>query len=413
VKSVAMVTTVFPTIASFIEDDVHRLAARGVRVRVFTLRGIGRQYQPRHAPLVALTESVGSPLDLRAWGALFAWLLRRPGTLLGESARILWASRGSLYALLGHLLWLPAACRVAQFVEREGLERVHGVWAHFPGSVAYLAARLTDRPYSLAGHAGSDLHRTRAFLAQKVRAADFVATCVRGNAEMLCELAGPGARVEWIAHGVDLARFDGSGRAPDPDPVLITVGRLALAKGFDDAIRALALLRSRGRMASLWLVGDGPERAALEALARDRGVADRVRFLGVLNHEQLLPLYRRAWLLLAPSRVLANGRRDGIPNVIVEAMAMGLPCVGTRAGGIEEAIVPGETGALAEPGDPASLAEAIESLLADPKALERLGRGARQRALERFDAARSFERFFALFEGREAEPPAMAAGAGR
>ena len=412
-KSVAIVTTVFPTLASFIEDDVHRLVARGVRVRVFTLRGVGRQYQPRHAPLVALTESVGSPLELRAWGALLVWLLRRPGTLLGESARILWASRGSPYALAGHLLWLPAACRVALLVEREGLERVHGAWAHFPGSVAYLAARLTGRPFSLSAHAGSDLYRTRAFLAEKVRAADFVMTCVRGNAEMLRDLAGPGARVEWIPHGVDLARFDGSGRAPDPDPVLITVGRLAPAKGFDDAIRALALLRARGRAATLWMVGDGPERAALEALARDRGVADRVRFLGVLGHEDLLPLYRRAWLLLAPSRVLANGRRDGIPNVIVEAMAMGMPCVGTRAGGIEEAIVPGETGALSGQGDPASLAEAIESLLADPEALLRLGRAARQRALERFDAARSFERTFALFEERRADPSAVAPGAGR
>ena len=412
-KSVAIVTTVFPTLASFIEDDVHRLVARGVRVRVFTLRGVGRQYQPRHAPLAALTESVGSPLDLRAWGALLVWLLRRPGTLLGESARILWASRGSSYALAGHLLWLPAACRVALLVEREGLERVHGAWAHFPGSVAYLAARLTGRPFSLSAHAGADLYRTRAFLAEKVRAADFVATCVRGNAEMLRELAGPGTRVEWIAHGVDLARFDGSGRAPDPDPVLITVGRLAPAKGFDDAIRALALLRSRGREATLWLVGDGPERAALEALARERGVADRVRFFGALNHEELLPLYRRAWLLLAPSRVLANGRRDGIPNVIVEAMAMGMACVGTRAGGIEEAIVPGETGALAEPGDPASLAEAIESVLADPEAPARLGRAARRRALERFDAARSFERFIALFEGRGVDPSTVPPGAGR
>ncbi len=412
-KSVAFVTTTFPTLASFIEDDVHRLTARGVRVRVYALRGVGRQYQPRHAPLVALTESVGSPLDLRAWGAMLVWLLRRPGTLVGETARILWASRGSPYALAGHLLWLPAACRVALLVEREGLERVHGAWAHFPGSAAYLAARLTGRPFSLSAHAGADLYRTRAFLAEKVRAADFVATCVRGNAELLRELAGPGARVEWVAHGVDLARFDGSGRAPDPDPVLITVGRLSPPKGFDDAIRALALLRSRGREATLWLVGDGPERVALEALARETGVADRVRFLGALSHEELLPLYRRAWLLLAPSRVLANGRRDGIPNVIVEAMAMGMPCVGTRAGGIEEAIVPGGTGALAEPGDPASLADAVESVLADPEALARLGRAARQRALERFDAARSFERFFALFEGHEADPPAVAPGAGR
>jgi glycosyltransferase involved in cell wall biosynthesis len=413
VRSVAYVTTVFPTIASFLEDEVHRLTARGVKVRVFALRGVGRQYQPRHAPLVPLVVPVGSPLDPRGWGDVLAWLARRPGTLLGVTARVLWASRRSPYALVGHLLWLPSACRVASLVEREDLERVHGAWAHFPGSVAYLAARLTRRPFSLAGHAGSDLYRSQAFLAEKVRAADFTATCVRGNAEMLRALAGPGARVEWIHHGVDLARFDGAGRAPEAAPALMTVGRLDPGKGFDLAVRALSLLRARGRDATLWLVGDGPARESLEALAREQGVADRVRFWGVLGHEQLLPLYRRAWLLLAPSRVLANGRRDGIPNVIVEAMAMGLPCVGTRAGGIEEAIVPGETGALAEPGDPEALAAEIERLLAEPGTLPRLGRAARQRALERFDSARSFERLLALFEGRPAEPGSAAPGAGR
>jgi glycosyltransferase involved in cell wall biosynthesis len=121
---------------------------------------------------------------------------------------------------------------------------------------------------------------------------------------------------------------------------------------------------------------------------------------GALTHRDLLPLYRSAWLLVSPSVVLSNGRRDGIPNVIVEAMAMGLPAVGTRAAGLEEAIVPGETGALAEPNDAASLAEAIESLLRQPAALDRMGARARERALGTFDMRSNFERMFALFSGR-------------
>jgi glycosyltransferase involved in cell wall biosynthesis len=412
--SVAYVTTTFPTFASFLEDEVHRLLARGVRVRVFALRGVGERFQPRHAPLVGLTTTVGTLPDPHAWGALLVWLVRRPGLLLGETARILWASRHSAYALAGHLLWLPAACRVARLVESEDLARVHGAWAHFPGTVAYLAARLTGRPFSLAAHAGADLYRTQAFLAEKVRAADFVATCVRGNASMLRTLAGPQARVHWIVHGVDLTRFDGAGRAPEPRATLLTVGRLSPAKGFDDAVRALGLLHQAGLRPALWIVGDGPERGALEALARAQRVSEAVQFFGVLSHEELLPLYRRAWLLVAPSRVLANGRRDGIPNVIVEAMAMGVPCVGTRAGGLEEAIVDGGTGALAAPGDPAGLARAIESLLRDPPAIERLGREARRCVESGFDAERSFERLFALFAGRTCEEAgAPVAGGGR
>ncbi len=396
--SVAYVTTTFPTLAAFVESEVARLHARGVRVRVFTLRGIGHEYQPAHAHLLPLTRSVGSVFDPASWAALLGWLVRRPHVLLRESAIMLWASRGSLYALIGHLGYLPAAACVASLVEREDLERVHGAWAHFPASVAYLASRLTGRSFSMSAHAGADLYRTQAFLAHKARAADFTSACVRGNAEMLRTLAGPGARVEWIYHGVDRARFDGAGRVRAEEPLLLAVGRLSPPKGFDDALRALGILKQRGLTPHLAIVGDGPQRGTLEALARDLGVAKQVEFLGSLTHEALVPLYRRAWMLLAPSRVLANGRRDGIPNVVIEAMAMGVPCAGTRAAGLEEAIVHGVNGALCASGDATSLADAIEPLLREPSRLDALGSRARADVGERFDAERNFERLFALFE---------------
>lgn len=396
-KSVAYVTTTFPTLATFIESEVHRLHGSGVDVHVFTLRPVGRQYQPEHARLLSLTREVGSPWSPAGWMALVVWAFRRPHVLATEVLRILWASRGSLYALAGHVGYLPAAARVATELERLRIERVHGAWAHFPGTVAYLAARLTGRRFSLAAHAGADLYRTQAFLAEKVRAADFVSACVRGNADMLRTIAGPGARVEWLYHGVDLTRFDGRGRDPDPAPLLLTVGRLSGVKGFDDALRALALLASRGLHPRLVLAGDGPQRAELEQLAREGGVADQVTFTGAVDHAQLLPLYCRAWALLAPSKVLPNGRRDGIPNVIIEAMAMGVPCIGSRAAGLEEAIVPGVTGWLVEPGDPASLASAIADLIADPVATVRMGDAARGHVRASFDAAANFERLLALF----------------
>jgi glycosyltransferase involved in cell wall biosynthesis len=383
--------------AAFLEGQVHRLVARGVRVRVLALRGVGEEYQPEHAVLVPLVTAVGSPFALAAWAALLGWLVRRPHVLVPGVLRVLWASRRDPYALAGHLGYLPAAARVARLVEREDLEVVHGAWAHFPGTVAWLAARLTGRRFTLEAHAGADLYRTRAFLAEKLRDAEFTAACVRGNAEMLRALA-PGARVEWVYHGTDLSRFDGAVRARDAEPLLVAVGRLARPKGFDLAVRALGALARRGVAARLTLVGDGPEREALAALAAAEGVADRVAFAGTLTHAELLPLYRRAWLLLAPSRVMPNGRRDGIPNVVVEALAMGVPCVGTRAAGLEEAIVPGLTGALADPEDVAGLADAVAHLLADPAALERLGTAARARVRERFDAERNFERLFALWQ---------------
>lgn len=404
-KSVLYVTTTFPTLAAFIENEVKRLHARGVRVRVLTLRGVGAEYQPEFAPLVPLTSAVGSPFDPAGWLALLGWLVRRPHVLVPGALRMLWASRGSLYALAGHLAYLPAAARVASLAERGDFERIHGAWAHFPASVAWLAAKLARRRFSMAAHAGADLYRTRAFLADKVRDADFTAACVRGNAEMLRALA-PGGRVEWLYHGTDLARFGRIVRGRAARPELLVVGRLAPGKGFDDAVRALGDLATRGLRPALVVVGEGPERARLGDLAREHGVESQVEFLGALTHDALEPLYARAWLLLAPSKVVAKGRRDGIPNVVIEAMAAGLPVVGTRAAGLEEAVVPGRTGALCESANPRSLADAIEPLLRDPGEIERLSASARGAVREAFDVEVNFERLWALFR----ETPAAGRG---
>ena len=256
----------------------------------------------------------------------------------------------------------------------------------------------------MAAHAGADLYRTRAFLAEKVRAADFVTACVRGNADMLRSLAGEGrGRVVWLYHGTDLARFGSIVKARVEQPMLLVVGRLAPAKGFDDAVMALGRLRTRGVHARLVVVGDGPERARLESLALEHGVREQVEFLGSLTHDAIVPLYASAWALLAPSKVLANGRRDGIPNVVIEAMAAGIPVVGTRAAGLEEAIEPGVTGMLADPGDPDALAAAIEPLVRDAELADRMGLAARSRVQSQFDAALNFERLWRLFasDGRE------------
>jgi glycosyltransferase involved in cell wall biosynthesis len=284
-------------------------------------------------------------------------------------------------------------------VERDRLEHVHAAWAHFPGSVAYLVARLTGRSFSMSAHAGSDLYRTQAFLAEKARSARFTATCVGRNADMLRALAGPGARIECVYHGVVLNRFDGAGRVRDPEPLLVTIGRLVPAKGFDLAIEALGLLAGGGQAPRLMVVGEGPERGRLAELARAAGVEQRVTFTGPLPQIELVGLYRRAWLLLAPSRVLANGRRDGIPNVTIEAMAMGVPVLGTAAGGLEEAVAVGETGVLVPPNDPRALADALARCLADPAGLERMGEQARRVVRERFDGARNFQRLYDLLDG--------------
>ena len=401
-RSVLYVTTTFPTIAAFIENEVKRLHARGVRVRVLTLRPVSTEYQPEHADLVPLTQSVGKPYAIENLLALLGWLVRKPHVLIPVTLQMLWASRGSAYALAGHLGYLPAAARIASIAQAEDVERIHGVWAHFPASAAYLASRLTGKRFSMAAHAGSDLYRTQAFLAQKLRAADFVVACVRGNAEMLRRLA-PDANVHWLYHGTDLSRFGAIVRARASEPMLLMVGRLAQTKGFDDGLVALGHLRRRGLTPRLVIVGDGPEREHLRHVAQEQGVMPQIEWKGVLDHDALSPLYAQAWALLTPSRVLSNGRRDGIPNVVIEAMAAGLPVVGTHGTGIEEAVVPGETGMLSDPDDPAGFAAALEPLLHDAAKVDAMSAIARGRVGAAFDVEVNFGKLWQLYEASGAK----------
>ena len=396
---IGYVTTLFPSMTMFVEAEVKGLVRRGHRVTVFTLRKPPRRYQPEHEALMPFVRYVGSPVRAASWAAGAAQLATRPLAVGRDVVHVLGASLGDRYAMAGHAGYLPAAFAVARAARREGIERLHGAWAHFPASVAWLASRWSGARFSFSAHAGADLHRSRAFLGAKVRAADFVSTCVRGNVATLLAVAPDAAdRVHCIYHGVDLSRFDGQGRAQDETPLFLSIGALRAAKGFDAGIEAVARLRAQGVHVRYAIVGDGTEREALGGLIARHGLGDRVELLGEKPQRELLPLYRRAWALVHPSVIMPNGRRDGIPNVVIEAMAMGLPCVGTRAAGLEEAIEEGVTGWLAPPRDPDGIARGMQRIVEDRAGAAIMGRAAAARARRDFDVTRNFERLAELFE---------------
>jgi glycosyltransferase involved in cell wall biosynthesis len=162
------------------------------------------------------------------------------------------------------------------------------------------------------------------------------------------------------------------------------VGRLCDTKGFPELIEACRLLRERGVAFSCRIVGDGYMREELERQIRESALEGVVTIAGLLPRAAVRDLYRRARLFVLPCVVTPRGDRDGLPNVIVEAMAMGLPVVASNISGIPEAVVEGETGRLTPPHDPEALAEAIQSLWEDPALRARMGRAGHARACERF-----------------------------
>jgi colanic acid/amylovoran biosynthesis glycosyltransferase len=216
--------------------------------------------------------------------------------------------------------------------------------------------------------------------------------------ERVLAMGFPEARTHVHYIGVD-------GRAIRPrDPAeetatILHVARLVEVKGAEYLIRAFALVAGTSPNVELLIIGDGPLRKSLDALAKSLGVAERVRFLGALPHEQVLAWMRKAAMLVLPSVRTGTGRVEGLGMVLLEAAATGVPVIGSRIGGIPEGIAEGETGFLAPEKDPAALARRIGDLLDDPALRIAMGAKARAFVLDRFDIARQTELLEGFYDG--------------
>ncbi|MGH7897069.1 MAG: glycosyltransferase, partial [Candidatus Binatia bacterium] len=316
--------------APFLSFEMLSLQRAGAAVAFAGSRAIPKALKSGEFESLAPGELVLSWLGLRTLSALGRYSLTRPIRLFGALATAFRAyAREPAYLakLAATLLWTLA---VARWAETHGVEHLHANWAHLPATGAWFASRLTGLPFSFSGHAGRDLYRTTALLPEKVRDARFVTVCNRAAAEQLRRLCGAdaAAKVRVCHHGIDLRRFR-------PGPALardfaLSVGNLDPAKGFDVMIRAMAILRRKWPRLRYRIVGEGAERARLEALAAELRLDDCVTLEGALHGDRLVDAYRQAAVFVAPSRLLDNGGRDGLPNVLLEAMATGIPAVGSN-----------------------------------------------------------------------------------
>lgn len=386
---IGYVVNAFPAASeTFLVNELRALAARELPVVVLALDAA--------APIVPHACAAGLPLPVvRAPGgasrglvlfkAHVAAVLRSPpayfsllggalaqlGKPAGKDGRSRWSR------LRRRLRYLSLSCWLTDASRRIGVVHLHAFYANKPLELARAAAAIGGMSYSFAAHA-KDLYTTpERRLRRGLARARFAVTCHEDGARRLRELAGARAeRVMYLRHGTDLDRFK-----PHPDEgrdpgLLLAVGRLTPKKGFHDLVAACAQLRKTGRHFRCVIAGDGRLRGELEQLIVAHGLAGQVRILGFQTQDQLAGWYAQASLLVMPSRVLADGNRDGIPNVVVEAICSGTPVIATRAGSIPEVIEDGVTGRLVAPGDPAALAAAIEATLAEPAGARRLARNA-------------------------------------
>jgi colanic acid/amylovoran biosynthesis glycosyltransferase len=382
---------------TFVLNELLELERQGVRIHIFSLK------KPDdglfHADVARLRARVTyvpeSPLL-----APSAFAAAHREAFAGDPQRYL-AALGALVRRprRGTLKHFLRAGYIAPLLRRYGIRHVHAHFASTAASVALHLHRLTGTPYSLTAHA-KDIYRDgvdREQLATKLRSARFAVTVSDYNKAYLSRLA-PGSRVVRIYNGIDLERFAANGHRHAEPPLVLAVGRLVEKKGFAVLIRACALLRDRRRSFRCAIVGKGPLEGELCALVTGLGLGDHVELTGPLPQEKLLDLYPQAAVVVAPCVVGSDGNRDGLPTVLIEAMALGIPVVATDVTGIPELVEDGRTGTLAPPADPARLADALERVLDEPAAALTLARAGRERIEQSFDVRRNVARLRSLFE---------------
>ncbi len=299
--------------------------------------------------------------------------------------------------------WLAERARAA------GITHLHAHYASGPAAVALIVHELTGLPMSFTAHAKDAYASSPKRLQKKIAAARFVVTCSSAVREKLVSLAPEHASaIHLIHHGVSPEVVKAAQQSPTDQcrrrdegngehPLVLAAGRLVEKKGFEDLVRALARLRSRGILLRAEIAGEGRLRADLCDLAARLGLDGDLALPGALPHPALARRYRDASCFVMPSRVLDGGNRDGIPNVLLEAMAAGVPVVATAVGGIPEVIADRVNGLLAPEGDVEQLAAGIAEVLADPEAAAERAARARAAVMARFDLERNVDTLLDLF----------------
>ncbi|CUH43082.1 glycosyltransferase family 4 protein [Ruegeria atlantica] len=272
-------------------------------------------------------------------------------------------------------------------------EETQVMYAHFmhtPSSVARYAAIMRGLPWSFSAHAKDIWTSPDWEKAEKLQAsthgAAFGATCTAIGAEHLRSLADDPARVDLIYHGLDLNRFPDpptrAARAPDGPFHMLSVGRLVEKKGFDRLIDAFAMLPNS--LDWHWThIGGGALGDALRERAEAQGIADRITWKGACDQPEVIEAMRGSDLFVLPSRIAADGDRDGLPNVLMEAASQLLPILSTPVSAIPEFIETGTQGVLSDD-KPAALASAITELAAAPERTASMANAAFSRLIAEF-----------------------------
>jgi glycosyltransferase involved in cell wall biosynthesis len=390
-----MILKGYPRISeTFISNEIELLEQQGITIRIFSMRAPREAFthasvQRIRARVDYLPETMRQHLPRLCYHNL-RLAIRTPRRFAGALGLALGRFiRTRKTATLKHLL--QAGYLVDRLLPGSRVVHLHAHFAHSPTSVAMFVGRLSGLPFSFTAHAKDIYTADPRQLREKITLARFVITCTEYNRRHLIGLARSARTpIKRIYHGIDVRLFSSNGRPGrySPPYQLLTVARLTPKKGVPTVLAAIKCLLDRGIAVQHTLIGDGEERRSILSLVDALGLSGVTRWLGSMPHEQVLDHYRRADLFVLGCQVALNGDRDGIPNVLVESMAMGLPVVATHVSAIPELIQDGWNGLLVPPRRPDLMADAVQRLLTDSFLYQSFATAGRIKVRAQFDNQR-------------------------
>lgn len=328
-----------------------------------------------------------------AAAAVLAAPFRFGGRFFGALWNALTGERESSRVRAVGLWHLAVACHWAAGLRGQDVRLIHSQWIHSGGTVAMYGAWLLGVPFSFTGHA-ADLFRNRAALRDKIRRAEFIVCISEFHRRFFLS---EGARPEqlFIAYcGLDTAHFAPRRRVrPEGAPFhILSSGRLVEKKGFDVLIRACGILRERGFPFRCTIAGSGPLEAELRAQVQAAGLGDLIAITGEALKQEDIPAFMEQGDIYCLHCVWAKDNDvDGLPQMLMEAMACGLPSISTELVGIPDLCIHEQTGLLTQPGDATGLADALMRLAQDPELADRVAVAGRARVLDTFDLGTCLE----------------------
>lgn len=408
----------FPRLTeTFILNEILELERQGAEVEIYSL--LKPRDEPRHRLLSQLRGRVHYLPDRRS---LDGWTVRQGrldatsapmpvADLVGENPVFPELMPGKKRA--DTILLMQRIATIAALAQMHGVRHLHAHFASDATTAALLTSRLSGIPFSFTAHA-RDIYHTYVSRAVddrarriKLREARFAVTVSDYNKRHLLKIGGGRDRCDVVRlyNGIDLDRL-----APRPDSIrrtahILCVARLVEKKGIGDLIEACHIIDRQATPFECTIVGDGPLMQAYQAAIESRGLAEKVRLVGALAHEEVVAQLQTSTLMVLPCVVAASGDRDGLPTVLLEALACGLPSVSTNVAGIPEIISADRTGLLVPPGHPEALAGAVSKLLDDPTLRANFAAAGRDLAQTEFCLSKNVERLHKLFAASAGRSP--------